>query len=124
MSKHPIFIVDDHSDTTHLLQIILAERGYIVRVSNDPQRALVELQRMEQPCILFMDHTLPGINPSEFKKRAEQLNHPVHFVLMTGLNAKEKAAELGIEHSLQKPFEPEELIDLTAKLYSACAAAV
>jgi CheY-like chemotaxis protein len=123
MAKHPIFILDDHTDTTTLLELILSDQGYAVVTCNEPQRALHILGNLEQPCILFMDHSLPGIKPAEFKKQAERINNPVHFVLMTGLNAKEKARELGIEHALQKPFEPHEMLELVNKLYAVCAAA-
>jgi DNA-binding NtrC family response regulator len=121
MHKHPIFIVDDHADTTQILELILATHGYLAKSYVDTTAALKDLHACEQPCIIFLDHSLPEIQPLEFIKQARRINPPHHFVLMTGLDAKHKAAELGLRYFLQKPFEPDSAVAIVERLYPQCA---
>ena len=123
MKNHPIFILDDHVDTTQMLDMVLSADGYKVLACNDGAHALSELRSCIQPCILFIDHTLPDFEPLEFIREAKQINCPVHIVLMTGHDAKRKAEEMGLQYYIQKPFDPFTVLALVHKLYTVCAAA-
>jgi len=119
-----IFVLDDHYDTTELLELTLKSEGFPVKASTDPHDVLTELKGLpHRPCIIFLDHTLKGLHAAEFKNLAEKINPPLHFVLMTGYDAEQKANELGIKHFLQKPFDPDAAVELARKLYKSCCAA-
>ncbi len=121
MKNHPIFILDDHVDTTQMLEMVLSADGYPVKACNDGAHALVELHSCTQPCILFIDYTLPDFDPLDFLQKAKLVNNPVHIVLMTGVDAKSKAAEMGIPYYIQKPFDPFTVLEMVHKLYTVCA---
>jgi CheY-like chemotaxis protein len=123
MSKPLVFVLDDHEDTTELLTMCLSMRGYPVRCATDALDALKQLEHMKTPCVFFLDHNLPGCDPSHFMALAERINPPVHIVLMTGHNAEEKALHLGIKYYIQKPFDPAVVITLVDKLAVSCTAA-
>jgi len=121
--KRDIFVLDDHRDTAEMLELTLSTHGFPVTASTDPHHVLKALENLpHRPCIIFLDHTLSGLNAAEFKKMAEEINPPNHFVLMTGHDAERKANELGIQHFLQKPFDPDQAVRLAQKLHAICAA--
>jgi DNA-binding NtrC family response regulator len=120
---HNIFVLDDHPDTTELLEVTLTSHGFSVKASTDPNAVLDDLKgQLDRPCIIFLDHSLNGLRAAEFKQQVEQINPPVHFVLITGYDAAQKAGELGIKHYLQKPFDPAEVVALAQQLIESCAA--
>lgn len=120
MKKHPIFVLDDHHDTLEMIDMVLVSQGYPVMVCDDTERALQELAKCQQPCVLLLDHSLLKPDPLDFIQKVRNINNPVHFILMTGLNAKLKAEELGLDHYVQKPFDPIALLEMIHKLYSVC----
>lgn len=120
MNKHPIYILDDDRDTLELLNMVLVAEGYPVMVCNDADHALRELATCAQPCVLLLDLSLIRSAPLDFIQQVRKINNPVHFVLMTGQDAKRRAQELGLDYFVQKPFDPFDLLAKIHHLYEGC----
>ena len=108
-----ILCVDDDKQIRDLVQSFLEGRGYKVITSTDGWDCLREIV-VNKPDLILMDINMPkldGLNTLDMIK-VTRLTHEVPIILVSGKADKDtimKAAKLGADDFLVKPFSLDEL---------------
>ena len=109
-----VHLADDDSDIRQLLTYILAEEGHEVRVSKDGRQA-VEAMVMDPPEVLLLDLMMPEMDGHAVLRDMQdyQVLDSTKVLVLTAKGSEHDrhlAFDLGADHYLTKPFEPEEVI--------------
>ncbi len=107
-----ILLIDDEVSLLNFIGSILRNYNYEVMVSPDPEEAM-ETLKSETFDLVIVDVMMPGKSGFDIHEfiLKEKLNVPVVF--LTGVKNKElrhQALRDGVDHFLEKPIEPEELL--------------
>lgn len=114
-----IFIVDDNPHISELLAFMLSGIGYQVYAFEHPEHALTHMKECAtQPHVLITDYNMPGM--SGYKLHQETLQHApdVNTIVISGRPVDRHIGEL---HFVQKPFDPEHIINLIKTFKPATA---
>jgi CheY-like chemotaxis protein len=114
-----VLIVDDDPDIRESMSFVLEAAEYQVRTAANGDEALACLRKHPLPSVILLDLMMPVMNGWQF--RNEQAADPrlaeIPVIVLTGAgNAAEKAASLGVSHSIEKPVELEALFALIRRL--------
>jgi DNA-binding response OmpR family regulator len=110
---------DDDEDIQLLIKLVLEAAGYqVVCVSTG--EALLEVARAALPALFLLDLKLPDLHGLELVRLLRQNERlcRVPVILLTGSATEEdeaRAAELGVQGYLRKPFAPAQLLTVTAQ---------
>ena len=118
VSHETILVVDDDPEIRESLSELLYHRGYSVLQAENGRRALDVLKTVppRTPCIVVLDLAMPVLDGHQFLQyRAEdpRLRH-IPVVVLSG-NPRPIHPLEGIEAYLQKPLEPEMLLEIIRK---------
>jgi DNA-binding response OmpR family regulator len=107
----PILVVEDDPDLLALVEMILADAGYRVVTAPEGRAALACVAR-EMPALVLLDMRMPGMNGWEFAREFRARFGPAApIVVVTAAdNARARAAEVGAEGWLAKPFDIEDVL--------------
>ncbi len=106
-----ILVVDDEPGIRLLVSGILEKKGFNVSSAADGRQALAALQK-EQPQLILLDITMPGMDGILTLKKIRETNKRVQVILVTSVGDEEilqEAQALGIYGYLQKPFKVDRL---------------
>jgi DNA-binding NtrC family response regulator len=106
-----ILIVEDEAKMQRLLQLSLAEDGFVALTASDAEAGL-NLMRQEKVDLVLTDLRLPGMNGLEFLQGVRRINAAVPVVVMTAFGTVETAVEAmksGASDYILKPFPMEEI---------------
>jgi two-component system OmpR family response regulator len=123
-----VLIADDDRDTTLVLAAILREEGDEVHVALRGDEVL-ELVRLFRPDAVILDVNMPGMSgygvARELRDRYGNLSPLLIAVSGVWTSAADRLAgkELGFDHYLVKPCDPEHLLALLESLRSGEQAA-
>ena len=117
-----ILVVDDDPSLREIAYKSLALRGHQVQMAESGPDAL-ELVRANEPFDLVLsDLGMPGMNGFEAARGIKAVTPQTIVILMTGwaaeLDAK-KLLENGVDRSVHKPFDVEEVLRLVAEVRAA-----
>jgi len=121
MTRH-ILVVDDHRGVRDALRLVLEGAGYHVTTAADGRQALARIAA-ERPDVVLTDLQMPVLSGTELRARLLAQTPALPVVLMSedpavaGLAAVHRA-----DGYLTKPFEPDALFALLARL-APCRAA-
>jgi len=106
-----VLVVDDDFDLLEMVQTLLEISGYRVVTAMDGEEALAKVAE-EMPSVILLDMKMPGMDGWEFAREfRERFDHQVPIVVLTAAeNAAGRAAEIGAEGYLGKPFDIDELL--------------
>ena len=109
-----VFIVDDNLDNLALLEKLLSENQYRVRMANSGKRALRAI-RVEQPELIMLDINMPEMDGyqvcQELKADINTRAIPIIFIsALDDVLDKVKAFKLGAVDYVTKPFQAEEVL--------------
>lgn len=117
MDTKRIMIVDDEVPFTRLLRMSLEQGGrYVVRVENDPGRALQAANQF-QPHLVLMDVMMPGIDggtlAAQFKAISQLRDVPIVFLTAAVRRDEVRArqGQIGGLPFLAKPVDLQELTE-------------
>jgi signal transduction histidine kinase/CheY-like chemotaxis protein len=125
--KKSIWVVDDNKENASLLQILLQELGFEVKILSDGLQCLEWLEQ-SSPDLIFMDKMLPGISGIEtnhkiLKKIPGQKIIGMSASVLT--HEKQSFLDSGCITFINKPFQQEEMmsslslaLNLSWKYYS------
>jgi CheY-like chemotaxis protein len=107
-----ILVVDDDDGIREVVETFLREEGYNTRGVASTDQAMRILME-EQPLLILLDLTTPGMDPGELVKAYRQLsNGTAPIVVVSGRHDASQVAEcLGAFRSLTKPFDLIVLLD-------------
>jgi CheY-like chemotaxis protein len=113
-------VVDDEEAVRDLLGHTLPRSGLSVIMASDGREA-VERFREHAPHIaaVLLDLTMPGIGGLEAFVEIRKIRPDAPIILSTGYSASDVAARFDrqeVDGFLQKPYEPEELIEKLREL--------
>ena len=120
-----ILIVEDNEMNRDMLSRRLQRHGYTVLVAETGERG-IELARTEQPGLILMDISLPGIDGWEatrvLKADAKTAGIPIIALTAHAMSTdREKAAEAGCDEFETKPVEFRVLVEKIEALLSRAA---
>jgi len=115
----PLFvqIVDDDDAVRDAVMTVLREDGFAVR-GYASARAFFECYRPEETGCVLVDMQMPEISGAEVQERLARLGDLPPIIVITGHGDVKMAVEAmkrGAVEFLEKPFEPEVLIDVVRK---------
>ncbi len=110
-----VLVIEDNEDNMYLIKFILEANNINVIMATTGQDGM-ETAIREKPDLILMDIQLPDINGLEVTKRIRQSeigsSIPIMAVssyAMTG--DKQKAMDVGFNDYIEKPIEPETIMD-------------
>ena len=113
-----VLVAEDNPDAAEMMRVMLTFKGHDVRIASDGVAA-IELARLFDPHIAFLDIGMPLMDGYEAAQRIRQLlGNRVTLVALTGWGQdedKRRSREAGFDHHLTKPPEPDVLDDLIAR---------
>lgn len=115
-----ILIADDEPDVLKMLSMRLKAHGYEVMTAVDGLQA-VTLAHRGKPDLIILDIKMPGQDGYTVYRNLKMSSHtmfiPIVFVsALPPEQVEEKAAELGAEDFIAKPFDSEEVIAKLKKI--------
>ena len=118
-TKRRILIVDDDSDTRDVLELAFSLEGLHIEVAADHASAM-KLTMQRRPDVILLDYHINGSTPGDFLVELKKRNVNAQVVLVSAAkDCAKRAAELGLEHHLAKPFELDTLFELIRSLNAA-----
>jgi PAS domain S-box-containing protein len=121
-----ILVVDDNVDAAQSLALLLRAYGHeVVDVVHDGPSA-VEAILTKKPSVVLLDIGLPGMSGYEVARRVRgrEVEQPPHLIAVTGYGLesdKMKAQEVGIDHYIVKPVNPNRLHELLSMIVAKSA---
>ena len=115
MAAH-VLAVEDDPNLLALLEMVLAEAGHRVRTAAHGAEALERVAE-EMPGAILLDMRMPVMNGWEFARELRaRYGHACPIVVLTAAeNAEQRAAEIGAEGWLAKPFDIEDVLAAVAR---------
>ena len=107
-----ILVADDDTDVAHLLEALLGDLGFRVRVVGDAQSAVLEAMA-GRPDVLLIDVELSGLsgNAAVYKLRSRGYKGRIVTLSATATTeAREAALRAGADHYLTKPLNVEQFV--------------
>lgn len=117
---YQILIVDDSKSVLRMLNHVLTNAGYTVLEAIDAEHAIVTL--MAKPCdLVITDINMPGKDGFELVQAIRQMKDytATPVLVMTQESDEEKkkrGKEVGATGWIVKPFNPEYLLQIIARL--------
>jgi CheY-like chemotaxis protein len=113
-----VVIVDDDRALLGLLRVIFQDADFNVRTYLNAEEALVEV-KSDQPDVIVLDLEMPVMNGRAFFRqlRADGIGTPI--LILSAYGAKSAQQELGAEGYVDKPFEPDQLVEAAKRLVAA-----
>jgi two-component system OmpR family response regulator len=112
-SGQRVLLVDDNTDSSEPLSLLLQAKGHETRIAVEGEAALGMADEFQPNCVV-LDLGLPGIDGYEVARRLRERPYGARLTLvaLTGWAGKEirtKAAAAGFDYHLVKPVNWEEL---------------
>ena len=110
-----VLVVDDSLSVRRVLKRLIASRGWSGEVARDGQEALELIQSGYQPNVILLDIEMPRMDGYELTSvlRADPRHADLPIVMLTsraGAKHRAKAAEVGANGYLVKPYDEETLV--------------
>jgi CheY-like chemotaxis protein len=115
-----VLVVDDDEDLIALEAQILESGGYDVRTARDGREALDRVAE-EMPRLIFLDMRMPRMDGMEFAREFRTRYGPTCcpiVVITADENARLRARQVGAQACFTKPFDLDELLEITARFVS------
>ncbi|MGF7057651.1 response regulator [Brassicibacter mesophilus] len=115
-----IFIVEDDSNITRLLEKIIKDRelGTLLGHANDGINGLMEIQSLK-PDIVLVDLLMPGKDGISLVREAKNTYPNIQFIMISQVSSKDmigKAYQSGIEYFISKPINAIEVESVIHKV--------
>jgi DNA-binding NtrC family response regulator len=110
--KPAILIVEDEAKMRRLLELQLADEGFVAQSASDAEIGLQMLGKQRYD-LAVTDFKLPGMSGLEFLQAAKRINGDMPIVIMTAYGTVESAVEAmkaGASDYVLKPFSLAELV--------------
>lgn len=112
-----ILVVDDELAMRVLLTGILNDAGYEVSVAPDGEQALTVVEDL-QPDAVVLDLEMPNMDGRSCFRALRERGVTAPVLIASGAGARAAARELGADASIDKPFDPLQLVAQLHRLAS------
>jgi PAS domain S-box-containing protein len=113
----PVLVVDDDDSLRELIADVLRDEGYRLLSARDGQEALDQIA-VEPPALIMLDWMMPRLGgeafAAELRQRYPSLDVPI-VVMTAGGVVHERAASIGANGFINKPFEIGVLLDQVSR---------
>ncbi|HEY3873915.1 MAG TPA: ATP-binding protein [Candidatus Kapabacteria bacterium] len=112
-----ILLIDDHSDTSTTVAMVLERKGYSVRIARTAQEALDAMNR-EVPQLIISDIGLPDESGLTLLPKLKKLSD-IPAIALSGFGSdedRERSREAGFNAHMTKPFSIVKLDETIAQL--------
>jgi len=122
MNTKKILVVDDEPHLIRSLTFILAKEGYELAVAANGEEALQKIAE-NKPDLIFLDIMMPkknGYEVCEIIRRLPEFND-IYIIMLSAKgwdNDRVKAANVGANEFMSKPFSPLEVIARLRKAFN------
>jgi DNA-binding response OmpR family regulator len=110
-----VMIVDDDRNLSLLVATTLQIGGFEVVTAQDGETALDRIDR-EQIDAIVLDLRMPGMGGRNFYRELRSRGVDVPVLIASAYGARGAQHELGAEGAIEKPFDPERLLDAVQRL--------
>lgn len=113
-----IQIVDDDPADAKQLQSILTTSGYEVQVTSDCEAFLAGIATLDATLVI-LDLRMPGMGGLEVLKRLASARSDIPVIMVSGrgdIRSAVKAIKAGAADFLEKPVDPEELVEVVKRV--------
>lgn len=114
MAMSKVLIVDDDDDIRETLSEIIAIEGYQAISAANGREALDLLMDGVAPCVVLLDLMMPVMNGWELLEALRQ-DDKLSAIPVVAITAGRSSAPLA-DHTLRKPLETGDLLDLIASV--------
>jgi YesN/AraC family two-component response regulator len=117
-AKGTLLLVDDEPGILNILGKILNQVADKIETATDGAAALEKIKTGHYDAVLC-DINMPVLNGLDLLAHVRSIQMQTPFVFLTGYGDKEKTREalrLGATDFLDKPFEPDQVIDVMGKV--------
>jgi two-component system, LuxR family, response regulator FixJ len=112
--RKSVFIVDDDASVRDSLRVLLSALGFEVSTHDSGRQCLADERRYRAGCFI-VDHHMPGMDGLELITALRREGTDAPAILMTGRldpSIAKRAASIGVQTILEKPFAVSSLLDL------------
>jgi CheY-like chemotaxis protein len=111
-----VLVVDDDPHILHFITDVLSDEGFDVVTAPDGQAALDRVQE-HPPDVILLDYQMPVCDGPRFVALYRQMPGPhAPVVLLTAATAaRQRAAEIGADAYIGKPFDLDALFSLVER---------
>jgi CheY-like chemotaxis protein len=117
-SPQTIWVIDDDTAVLEAVSTILKDEGYEVLLINDPLTVKSTIENENPPQLIFLDILMAGMDGQEVAqlvKNSEKTKQVPIVMLSANIQVEEIAKKSHADGFLKKPFNIEELIQVTRK---------
>lgn len=117
-----IYVVDDEAMVVTMIDAILKNQGYEVKLFRDPHLCLKAFGEADsKPVVLVADFVMGSMNGLELIEKCRQLSPKLKSLLISGSIQENFVRQSWIkpDHFLTKPFEARVFLDAVRKLANA-----
>lgn len=110
-----VMLIDDDPTMVSLLTMLLNLEGYMVKTPrNQHMDGLLKDLLLERPQVALVDVNLEYANGIDLLREIRQKPEikGTRILMYSGLNLREECIQAGADGFIQKPFMPDELINL------------
>lgn len=117
-----VLVVDDDAPLRRMLSLTLRDAGFVVMPAPNGQAALELLaSKSNLPDAIVLDLEMPVMDGRSFYRELRDRNIAVPVLLVSAYGARTAQHQLGADASLDKPFNPDELIRRVQSLVQRAA---
>jgi CheY-like chemotaxis protein len=116
MTSGRVLVVEDHTDTRHMVEEYLRFHGIEV-VGADNGLTGLEALREHRPCVVLLDLSMPVMDGWRFRQEQKQLADgelaETPIVVLSALNdAQQHAKNLGAADVIEKPIDFDRMVEV------------
>jgi two-component system nitrogen regulation response regulator GlnG len=111
-----VLVIDDDADLRYSLKRVLSGQDYTV-LEADSGEAGLKLAAKAQPDVILLDNRMPGMSGIETLQHLRGENPNAMIILMTAYGTTQttiEAMKFGAFDYIMKPFDPKQILGLTA----------
>jgi CheY-like chemotaxis protein len=118
--KGAILIIDDDETIRQMLKLALEMQDYTVYTAANGKDGLLELRKIPTPCIILLDLMMPEMDGWQFVNTltSEKELSSIRIFVMTAF--PEKASTLTVAGVIRKPFDLDQLFEITHEYCNSC----
>jgi CheY-like chemotaxis protein len=110
-----VMIVDDDYNLSRLVETTLKVGGLAVATFSSGTEALQHLENEHYDAVI-LDLRMPGMDGRTFYRELRSRGIPAPVLIASAYGARSAQQELGAEAAIEKPFDPEKLLDVIMRI--------